>query len=149
MLDRIFNRTEGHRPQGADWRDALPAAEKTQPPQGLIASVIKRLPLDTAGQSTARANARVTSADGDLIKAETALEQIRKENAEREALHIEYVKKRKRALDEAIIERERMQKHLLNEAKASGALEGCRFVDFRSMNKSDEDVVPTVRLETE
>lgn len=138
MVLGYFNKTEGSPAQGADFREAMKNADKTQPPAGLLASIVKHLPIDTAAKSAARANDRVTSAEGDLIKAEIALEQLRKENAEREAKQVEYVEKRKRALDVAIQERERLHCHFLNEAKAMGALEGCPYVDWRSMPATEK-----------
>lgn len=146
MALNLFSRTEGKAGQGADWRAAVDNV-KTEPPAGLLQSVIQRFPIDTAVKSAARAKDRVTSANGDLIKAEIALEQVRKDNAERERECAAYVEKKLTALRKSEVEYDAAQVRVLTEAKEAGAIDG-KFVDFKLMQKTpDDDVVPTVRLD--
>lgn len=119
---------------------------KTEPPAGLLQSVIQRFPIDTAVKSAARAKDRVTHADADLIKAELALKQCRIENEERERECLAYVEKRTAMKLKAQNEYDAAQVRVLTEARDAGAIDGT-FVDFKSMQKTpDDDVVPTVAL---
>ncbi|CAA2139517.1 hypothetical protein [Hyphomicrobium sp. ghe19] len=151
MLNKLLGRTEGHQAQGASWRDAVPNAEKTEPPAGLLASV-RKLPLDVAAKSAKRANDRLTTAEAELMRAEIALEQVRKENQEREDLHLSYVEKRANAVTLAAEELGKAQMHFLREAQDCGALERTGpLVDLLNglRETKDDDKVPTVRVDIE
>jgi hypothetical protein len=105
------------------WKDVLAGVPKTEPPTGLIASVVKRLPIDNAAKIAKRANDRVVVAEGDVERAKIALEQVIAENAERLAQHQAYLVKREQALEEANEELVKAQLNFMNEAKEAGALE--------------------------
>ena len=151
MLKNFLNRTEGHQAQGADWRDAIPAADKTSPPPaaGLVAKVasnLARMPIDTAAKSAARAHDRMVQASGEWIKAERDLEKLRTENAEREALQQAFVERQLEAVQSAEREYDLAQARVLMECRDVGAING-KYVDFRSMSERDEEATPTVRIE--
>lgn len=151
MLNKFLGRTEGHQAQGASWRDAAPNAEKTEPstPANFLASVVKKLPLDLSAKSAKRANDRVVVAEGDVERARIALEQIIKENAEKEALHRGYLAKREGELDRATADLVKAQMHFINEAREQGALERTGPLMAFLGRATDEEIVPTVRLEIE
>jgi len=149
MLKNFLNRTEGHQAQGGDPLEAMRNAEKTVtvPPAGLIASVVKKLPIDVAAKSAKRANDRVVVAEGDVHRAKLALDQVMIENEEREELHRGYLAKRQAELVRATDELVRAQMHFINEARAQGALERTGpLMEFLGRAK-DEDLIPTVRLD--
>ncbi|CCB64439.1 hypothetical protein [Hyphomicrobium sp. MC1] len=105
------------------FKDVLSSVPKTEPPSGLIASVVKRLPIDTAAKAAKRANDRVVVAEGDVERAKIALEQVIAENAERLSTHQAYLVNREKALEEANEDLVKAQLNFMNEAKEAGALE--------------------------
>lgn len=152
MLNKLLGRTEGHSPQGADYREAIRNADRTEPPAGLLQSVadkVKKLPLDVAAKSAKRANDRVVIAEGNVERANIALEQVIKDNAEREALCRGDLARREAALKEATDDLVKAQLHFISEAREQGALErtGPLMAFLSGADERADDVVPTVRVD--